>query len=82
MMFLAGAVMFSSTVLMPQFLQILVGYTAEQAGLVVSVGAALIMVTMPVIGALTVKDSGQVPDRLWLVYFDRRLIHFHQAALA
>jgi DHA2 family multidrug resistance protein len=55
MMFLAGAVMFASTVLMPQFLQILVGYTAEQAGLVVSVGAALIMVTMPVIGALTSK---------------------------
>jgi DHA2 family multidrug resistance protein len=55
MMFLAGAVMFASTVLMPQFLQILVGYTAEQAGLVVSVGAALILVTMPIVGMLTSK---------------------------
>jgi DHA2 family multidrug resistance protein len=55
MMFLAGAVAFSSTILMPQFLQILIGYTAEQAGLVVSVGAALLLVTMPVVGALTSK---------------------------
>jgi DHA2 family multidrug resistance protein len=55
MMFLAGAVAFSSTILMPQFLQILAGYTAEKAGLVVSVGALLMLLTMPVIGALTSK---------------------------
>jgi len=55
MMFLAGAVAFSSTILMPQFLQILAGYTAEKAGLVVSVGAVLMLMTMPVIGTLTSK---------------------------
>jgi DHA2 family multidrug resistance protein len=55
MMFLAGAVAFSSTILMPQFLQTLTGYTAEKAGLVVSVGAALMFMTMPVIAALTSK---------------------------
>ncbi|MGH9624064.1 MAG: DHA2 family efflux MFS transporter permease subunit, partial [Bryobacteraceae bacterium] len=36
MMFLIGMVYFSSMVLMPQFLQNLMGYTAEDAGLVVS----------------------------------------------
>lgn len=55
MMFLAGAVAFSSTVLMPQFLQTLVGYTAQQAGLVVSAGAAILFVTMPVIAMLSTK---------------------------
>jgi DHA2 family multidrug resistance protein len=54
-MFLAGAVMFSTMVLMPEFLQMLMGYTAEDAGVVVSVGAALVMVTMPIVGLLTSK---------------------------
>ena len=55
MMFIAGAVVFSATVLMPQFLQFLMGYTAEQAGLVVSAGAGMMMVTMPIVGMLTSK---------------------------
>ena len=55
MMFMAGAVVFSATVLMPQFLQILLGYSAQQAGIVVSAGAAMMMVTMPFIGVLTSK---------------------------
>lgn len=55
MMFLAGAVAFSSTVLMPQFLQALAGYSAQQAGLVVSAGAAILFVTMPLVAALTAK---------------------------
>jgi DHA2 family multidrug resistance protein len=50
MMFLAGAVMFSSMILMPEFLQMLMGYTAEDAGVIVSIGAALVMVTMPAVG--------------------------------
>jgi DHA2 family multidrug resistance protein len=55
MMFMAGAVVFSATVLMPQFLQMLMGYTAQQAGIVVSAGAGVMMITMPVIGILTEK---------------------------
>lgn len=55
MIFLIGVISFSSTVLMPQFLQNLMGYTAEKAGVVVSVGAALLLVTMPIVGALTAK---------------------------
>ena len=50
MMFLAGVVMFSSMILMPEFLQMLMGYTAEDAGVIVSIGAALVMVTMPAVG--------------------------------
>ncbi len=55
MMLLIGVVYFSSTILMPQFLQTLMGYTAEKAGLVVSLGAALLLVELPVVGVLTSK---------------------------
>ncbi len=55
MMLFIGIVYFSSTVLMPQFLQVLLGYTAENAGLVVSLGAALLLVELPIVGFLTSK---------------------------
>jgi DHA2 family multidrug resistance protein len=55
MIFLAGVVMFASMILMPEFLQVLMGYTAEDAGVIVSIGAAMVMVTMPIIGFLTSK---------------------------
>jgi DHA2 family multidrug resistance protein len=53
MMFLLGVVLFSSLVIMPQFLQILLGYTAELAGFVLSLGAILLLFEMPVVGQLT-----------------------------
>jgi len=55
MMFLAGAVAFSSTVLMPQFLQLMAGYSAQQAGLIVSAGAGILILSMPVVAALTTR---------------------------
>ena len=40
MMFMVGAGSFATTVLMPQFLQSLMGYTAESAGMVLSLGGS------------------------------------------
>src|SRR5216684_3226660 len=54
-MFFLGFVMYSSTVLIPQFLQQLMGYTAELAGLALSPGGAVIMCMMPVVGVLVSK---------------------------
>src|ERR1700732_2172199 len=51
-MFFLGFVMYASTVLIPQFLQQMLGYTAELAGLALSPGGAVIMVMMPVVGFL------------------------------
>ena len=51
-MFFLGFVLYASTVLIPQFLQQLLGYTAELAGLALSPGGAVIMVMMPVVGFL------------------------------
>jgi len=55
MIFIAGVVMFASMILMPEFLQLLMGYTAEDAGVIVSIGAALVLVTMPIVGFLVSK---------------------------
>jgi len=55
MIFTFGVLLFSSLVLMPQFLQTLLGYTAEVAGLVLSGGAVVLLVTMPLVGQLTTK---------------------------
>ena len=55
MMFVAGIMMFSSLVMMPQFLQLLMGYSSESAGLVLSGGGILLLFMMPVAGFLTSK---------------------------
>ena len=50
--FVLGMVLFGTTVLIPQFLQVLLGYTAERAGMVLSPGALVLMCTMPIAGRL------------------------------
>jgi DHA2 family multidrug resistance protein len=40
---------------MPQFLQTLVGYTSELAGLALSAGGVVLLIEMPIIGQLTSK---------------------------
>jgi MFS transporter, DHA2 family, multidrug resistance protein len=52
MMFMVGAASFSTTVLMPQFLQSLMGYTAESAGMVLSAAAVILLFELPLVGQL------------------------------
>jgi DHA2 family multidrug resistance protein len=52
MMFMVGAISFATTVLMPLFLQTLLGYTAESAGMVLSVAAVLLLIELPIVGRL------------------------------
>src|SRR5256712_11052162 len=56
-MFFLGFVLYASTVLIPQFLQQLLGYTAQLAGMALSPGGAVIMCMMPVVGILGAKDD-------------------------
>src|SRR5271154_3957464 len=55
MMFTLGILLFSSLVLMPQFLQTLVGYTSELAGLALSAGGLVLLIEMPIMGQMTTK---------------------------
>jgi MFS transporter, DHA2 family, multidrug resistance protein len=50
-----GMALFSSTVLMPQLLQTLMGYTAQKAGMVLSAGALVVLVVLPIVGRLTTR---------------------------
>jgi DHA2 family multidrug resistance protein len=53
MFLMLGMALFSSTVLMPQLLQTLMGYTAQKAGMVLSAGALVVLVVLPMVGKLT-----------------------------
>jgi DHA2 family multidrug resistance protein len=52
LIFIVGVILFGSTVILPQYEQTLLGYSAEKAGLTLSVGAVLLIPTMPVVGQL------------------------------
>src|SRR5215475_3813945 len=54
-MFFLGFVLYASTVLIPQMLQELLGYTAKLSGMALSPGGAVIMFMMPVVGFLVAK---------------------------
>src|SRR6201998_3331317 len=70
MMFMLGILLFSSLVLLPQFLQTLLGYTSELAGLALSAGGLVLLFEMPLVGQLTTKIQA------------RRLIAFGWIALS
>jgi DHA2 family multidrug resistance protein len=53
MMFVLGVVLYATTALLPLYLQNLAGYTAELAGLVLSPGGLILIVTMPMVGRLS-----------------------------
>jgi DHA2 family multidrug resistance protein len=55
MFLMLGAALFSSTVLMPQLLQTLMGYPAQKAGNVLSAGALVVLVVLPIVGKLTTR---------------------------
>jgi DHA2 family multidrug resistance protein len=59
-MLLLGVVLLGSTVLIPQFAQGLLGYTATDAGLVLSPGALLLMAFMPVVGFLVSRFDARL----------------------
>jgi DHA2 family multidrug resistance protein len=46
LMFIFGNLLFSSLVMMPQFLHTVLGYTAEAAGLVLSAGVIVLLLAM------------------------------------
>jgi len=64
MMFTLGVTLFGSTVLLPQFTQLLLGYSAKQAGMVLSPGGVLIMCMMPFIG----KFMGKIDARKMIAF--------------
>jgi MFS transporter, DHA2 family, multidrug resistance protein len=63
-MVMLGMVLYGMTVVLPQFLETLMGYSAAQAGECMALGGFLMMLTMPMAGAL----SGKMDPRYLLVF--------------
>jgi len=61
-MFFLGFVLYASTVMLPQFMQILLGYTAETSGQALMPGGLVIMACMPLVGVLVSKVEAR-----WLI---------------
>jgi DHA2 family multidrug resistance protein len=57
LMFMLGFALLGSTLLLPLFMQTLLGYTAERAGLALMPGGFTIMVAMPIVGFLLSRYS-------------------------
>jgi len=54
-MFVTGFILISTTQMIPQFLQSIMGYTATKAGLALTAGGCATLVMMPAVGALLRK---------------------------
>ena len=63
-MFVLGLVLYGTTVLLPEMLQTLLGYTALASGMVLSPGAFVLIAILPIVGWLL----GKIEAR-WLVTF-------------
>ena len=71
LIFLVGFALLSSTVLLPQFLQLLLGYSAEQAGLALMPGGIALILILPIVGYLLSKY-----DARWLLVFGLSVLSF------
>jgi DHA2 family multidrug resistance protein len=64
LMLVLGVALFGSTVLLPQYLQVLMGYTAEQSGMALSPGGLVVIALLPLVGRLV----GKVDTRLLVTF--------------
>jgi DHA2 family multidrug resistance protein len=58
-MFVVGFALYSSIMLIPLFLQTLMGYSATNAGMVMAPGGVATLITMPFVGAALAKRDGR-----------------------
>ncbi len=75
LMFMVGVVLLGSTVLIPQFLQLVMGYSATEAGLAISPGGVLVMFMLPFVGLLLGKVEARWLIGLGLAITSLALIH-------
>jgi DHA2 family multidrug resistance protein len=73
--FILGIVLNGSTILLPQFLQNELGYTAERAGLAMSPGGIALAVMMPIAGILATKFDPRVIISIGFVLTSFGLFH-------
>jgi DHA2 family multidrug resistance protein len=60
LMLVLGVALFGSTVLLPQYLQVLMNYTAEQSGMALSPGGFVVIMLLPFVGRMVGKVDTRV----------------------
>ena len=74
-MFMLGFALLGSTLLLPLFMQTLLGYSAEQAGLALMPGGFTIILLLPLVGFLLSKYSPRYLLLLGLIILSDSLFH-------
>ncbi len=75
LMFMVGVILLGSTVLIPQYLQLVMGYSATKAGFAISPGGVLVMCLLPLVGILLGKVEARWLIGLGLAITSLALIH-------
>ena len=70
-MLVIGAALYATTVMIPQFLQEILGYTAMEAGMVLSLGGLVLIVLLPIVGFI-----GQKVDPRLMICFGFAWVSF------
>ena len=78
LLFTLGFSLYSTTVLIPQFVQTLLGYTAELAGLAMSPGGITIMFMMPIVGLLITRVDPRAMITFGFLVLATSLLVMHQ----
>ncbi len=71
LMFMLGFVLLGSTLLLPLFMQTMLGYTAERSGLALMPGGFAIMLMMPIVGFMLSRYSPR-----WMLLFGLPMLSF------
>jgi DHA2 family multidrug resistance protein len=71
LMFMLGFALLGSTLLLPLFMQTMLGYTAQRSGMALMPGGFTIMVCMPIVGFLLSRYSPR-----WLMLFGMSMLSF------
>jgi DHA2 family multidrug resistance protein len=92
LMFMLGFVLLGSTLLLPLYMQTLLGYTAERAGMALTPGGLVIMAVLPFVGFLLSKYDARRLITIGLISLSLSLFHmknvfslqmdFHTAVMA
>ena len=79
MMFVLGIALYGTTILIPQLLQSLMGYTATDAGIALSLGGVATLLTMPLVGLLIARVDARY--LLAFGFFITAVVLFHMTSL-
>jgi len=75
MMLVLGMALFGSTVLLPQYMQLWMGYSAQQAGMALSPGGVVVILLLPLVGRLVTRFDARLLIAFGFAVLSLSLLH-------